>query len=318
GIKNRRQLDTLLRTLVALTAFMAFVGVLQYFRLVDLTRYIRIPGLRQNSDLLSVGARGDAGFARVAGTANHYIEFGVVLALVLPLAIHYAVFATGRRSRLMYTVFAALVASAIPFSISRSAIIAAAVSMGLMFATWAWRTRYNAAAILVAGTAAFHVFIPGLLGTIKSLFTNLENDPSIQGRLDDIEFVQRMFAERPWLGRGPGTLLPSSYRLLDNQLYGALVAGGAIGLVALLLLFVVPYCVGRSARLRGGDQETRHLAQALASVFPAALVASGTFDSLAFSTFTGVLFIAIGAVGALWRIAAINRCAPIKESSARD
>src|SRR5699024_7696728 len=133
-----------------------------------------------------------------------------------------------------------------------------------------------------------------------------------------IEFVQRMFAERPWLGRGPGTLLPSSYRLLDNPLYGAPVAGGAIGLAAIWLLFVVPYCVGRSARLPGGDPETRHLAQALASVFPAALVASGTCDSLAFSTFSGVLFIAIGAVGALWRIAAINRCAPIKESSARD
>src|SRR5699024_5731766 len=132
-----------------------------------------------------------------------------------------------------------------------------------------------------------------------------DNDPSIQGRLDDTAFVQQMFAERPWLGRGAGTVLPERYILLDNQWYGTAVASGVVGLVALAALFLVPYLMGRSLRLRGRSEETRHLGQALAVVFPAGVLASGTFDSFSFATFVGVLFVFIGAVGALWRIEAV-------------
>lgn len=90
--RRRRELDVVLRTLVVLTAVMAFVGVLQYLRLIDLTQYIRIPGLSQNAALIGQSARGTGNYARVAGTANHYIEFGVVLSLVAPIALHYAMF----------------------------------------------------------------------------------------------------------------------------------------------------------------------------------------------------------------------------------
>ncbi|CAM3427153.1 O-antigen ligase [Occultella aeris] len=318
GLKTRRQLDTVLRGLVGFAGFMAFVGTLQYFRLVDLTQYIRIPGLRTNSDLIGVAARGDGGFSRVAGTANHYIEFGVVLALVLPLAIHYAVFSPKGVRRVLSWVLVALIGSAIPFSISRAAIVTVAVTMLLMVTVWTWRTRYNAAVIIVVAMGAFHVVNRGLLGTIRSLFTNLDNDPSIQNRLGDTAYVWQLFDHRPWLGRGPGTFLPASYRLLDNQLYGTLIVGGVLGMLALLLLFMVPYLMGRSMRLRGSDQETRHLGQALAVVFPAALVASGTFDSFGFATFLSVVFIAVGAVGALWRLSGASPTRPMQAAQPGD
>ncbi|MEE6287529.1 O-antigen ligase family protein [Georgenia sp. MJ173] len=302
GVRTRRQLDVLLRAVVGFSAVMAFVGLLQFLRIVDLTQFIRFPGLRHNYALIGVGARGDADFARVAGTANHYIEFGVVLALVLPIALHYAFFAAPGWRRVIHWVFVGLIASSIPLSISRSAILTVAVSMGLLAVVWPWRRRYNVFVIAVLATAVFHVVNRGVLGTIRALFSNLDNDPSIQGRLSDSAFVSQMFAERPWTGRGAGTVIPERYILLDNQIYGTVIGGGVLGLLALVSLFVVPYLISRSVRLRGLSEESRHLGQALAAVMPAALLASGTFDSFGFATFVGVLFVVIGATGALLRL----------------
>jgi len=310
GLVTRRHIDLLLRTLVTLASVMAVVGILQFLRVVDLTRYIRVPGLRANRELIGVGARGDGDFARVAGTANHYIEFGVVLALVLPIALHYAFFAPpGRRAGRWLCV--ALIASAIPLSISRSAILTVAVSMVCLAAVWPWRRRYNVFAVGLVGLVVFHFVNRGVLGTIRSLFTNMDNDPSVQNRIADQAFVQRMFAERPWLGRGPGTVLPERYVLLDNQIYGTLVAGGILGLLALVALFTVPYLMARSVRLRAADEETRHLGQALAAVFPAGLLASATFDSFGFATFVGTTMVLVGAVGALWRLEGVRPWQPI-------
>lgn len=301
GIKSREQLDRLLKAVIGFASVMAAAGTLQYFRIVDVTRYIQVPGLGRNSDLIGVGVRGDGGFARVAGTATHYIEFGVVLALILPLALHYA-FHAPRGRRVLQWALVGLIAGSIPFSISRAAIVTVAVTTVLMFAVWKWRIRYNAIVLGVVAGGIFHVINRGLLGTIKSLFSNVDNDPSIQGRLGDQAYVMAMFAERPLLGRGAGTVMPSRYILLDNQFFGMLLAGGLLGIFGFVALFAAAYMVARSIRLRAPHEESRHLGQALAAGTAGAFVASGTFDSLAFPTFTGVLFILVGATGALWRL----------------
>lgn len=302
GLPTRAALDRFLLALVGFTAVMAFIGILQFLRIADLTQYLRLPGLRNNADLIGIGERGGPGFARVASTATHYIEFGVVLSMVLPLAIHYALFATTRRQRRLRWFAVVLIGSSIPFSLSRSATLAVTLGMVLLATVWPWRHRYNAAVIGVGATAVFTVVQPGVLGTIRSLFTNANNDPSIQNRLSDTEYVMNLWGQRPWIGRGAGTLIPDEYILLDNQLYGTLLVGGVIGLAGLVIFFLAPYFVARSIRLRGADQETRHLAQALAVIMPVCLMVSATFDSFSFATFVGVLFIVVGAIGALWRL----------------
>lgn len=306
GVSSRWQLNLILRSLVALTAIMATTGILQYLRIVDITRYIRIPGLTANRDLLNVAARGAADLARVAGTANHYIEFGVVLALVLPLALHFALFAPrGRRLRRWLQV--ALIVAAIPMSISRSAIVTAAVSMAFLFLVWKWRLRYNA--IIIGGIAltALHFLTRGLFGTILALFRNVDNDPSIQNRLSDQEFVFDLWSQRPIFGRGAGMILPERYILLDNEFFLTLIGGGVVGVAALTSLFLVPYLMARGVRLRAPVEEDRHLGQALAASFPAAFVAAFTFDALSFATYTGLLFVLVGITGALWRLEGFQR-----------
>ena len=303
GLQTRAQLDRILRVTVALTTVMAVVGILQYLRIIDLTRYVRIPGLSANSALLGTGSRGDLALARVAGTANHYIEFGVVLGLALPIALHFALFASKQgRSQALAWLQVALIAAAIPMSISRAAIITTAITLALLFSVWKWRLRYGFLVVAGASTVVFYILTRGLVGTILSLFTHAESDPSIQNRLSDQSTVFALWHQSPVFGRGAGMIIPERYILLDNQFFVTLIAGGIVGVLALTSLFVVPYVMARSIRLRAPREEDRHLGQALAATFPAAYIASFTFDSFSFATFTGLLFVLIGVVGALWRL----------------
>lgn len=302
-VTTRDDLDVLLRRLVGITTVMAVVGILQFRPGIDLTQWIEIPGLTYNRELTTIGTRGTPGFIRIQGTAMHPIEFGVVLSMVLPLAVHYALFADDRRSRTRWWVLTGLIGSAIVFSLSRSAIIGLVVGMTFLFTVWRDRLRAEAAVVAVASAVAFRAITPGLLGTIRSLFLNFRSDPSIQGRTEDYAVVGDFIARRPWFGRGPRTFLVERYFALDNQYLYSLVTTGVVGVVSLVQLFLVPLCVARGVYRRGPDEETRHLGQALAAAVLVAAVTSFTFDSLSFLTFSGVLFVIIGAIGALRRLA---------------
>lgn len=318
GIVTRSDLDRLLQAVLMFAGAMSVVGILQFFGIVDLTRYIRLPGLRLNADLIAISSRGDADFPRVAGTANHYIEFGVVLALVLPIAIHYVLFAPPGRRRSRRWVTVALIATGIPLSISRSAVITVLVGIALLSTIWTWRQRFNALVITVIGTAAFHTVNRGVLGTIRALFTNASNDPSVTARLERTDRVMELWHRRPLLGWGAGMVTPEEFLLLDNQFYMFLLAGGLVGVAAFLLLFTIPYLLGRSVRLRGRDEETRHLGQSLAVTMPAAAVASATFDSFSFATFVAVMCVFVGATGALWRLDRTAPPRPLQAAGAAD
>lgn len=318
GIRSRDELDRLLRLVVTFGCAMSLVGVLQFFRIADLPRHIRIPGLHLNASIIAVGSRGDGDFARVAGTATHFIEYGVVLALLLPIALHYALFAPRGAAARWRWVAVGLIALGIPLSISRSAIVTVVVAMGLMAVIWPWRQRYNALVLAVLATAVFHVLNRGVLGTIRSLFQNVDNDPSILDRIARTETVMRLWAERPILGWGAGMVTPEEFLLLDNQFYGSLLAGGVIGVVALIALYFIPYLLGRSVRLRGRDQETRHLGHALAVTMPSAVVASGTFDSFSFTTFVALTCVLVGATGALWRLEGGSVSRPLQAAGPDD
>lgn len=298
---SRRELDRVLQRATVAGGVTALIGALQFLLGLDVTRYMQLPGLSPNRALIGISERGD-GFSRVAGSASHYIEFGVILAMLLPLALHFAIYADTSGRRVRRWLLVALLGSSLPFSVSRSGVLAATVAFGVLFAVWPWRMRLNAVVLALAAVAVYRVLQPGLLGTIRSLFSNASDDPSVQGRTDDYSIVFTYVGERPWFGRGAGTFMPERYILLDNQYLNTLASQGVVGLAALLLLTLGAYWLARSVRLRGADDETRHLAQALAASVMAAVVVSTTFDSLSFTGFTCLLFLVIGAAGALWRL----------------
>ncbi|MFZ5851094.1 MAG: O-antigen ligase family protein [Actinomycetota bacterium] len=294
GVRRRADLDRLLRRLVLAASVMASLGIMQYFTGVDIAGAFRIPGLSVNGEFGAVGQRSVV--RRVAATAIHPIEFGVVLAAVLPLALHYALHAPPARRRAAW-LQAGLVGAALPMAVSRSGILALLVLVPAWPARWRWRALLFAPFLAVGMRLA----APGLLGTIRSLFTNLANDPSAQGRTADFGPVLRLVAESPWLGRGFFTFMPRLYRTLDDQYLLILVELGVLGFLALLVFFGAAVGAARGARRRSGEPATRHLGQALAAAVAALAVSYATFDALGFPMAASLTFLLVGCCGALWR-----------------
>ncbi len=157
GLVSRANLDSLLRLLVWLTAAAAAVGCLQFFTGATIVDRIDIPGLSANKDI--IGSLDRNGFARVLGTSMHPIEFGMLLATVLPIALHYAARDTDRSRWKRYTPVV-LICAALPLTMSRSAVLGVAVLLIVLFPTWSKRQRLLALGGVVVGTCVVYVAVP--------------------------------------------------------------------------------------------------------------------------------------------------------------
>src|SRR5262249_40038919 len=160
--------------------------------------------------------------------------------------------------------------------------------------------RYNVFVIASGLGLTLMVVKPGLLGTLRALlFADSANDPSIAGRTQDYEVVGHFFARHPWLGRGPGRLIPVVYNCLvlgHTWLY-QLVTWGLVGVVALATLHITAITLAVLGFRRSPNEEEKHLCVALIAVQVLAIVVGGTFDSLGFSTFAITLALLMGCCG---------------------
>ena len=124
-------------------------------------------------------------------------------------------------------------------SLSRSAILTLAVGMLVLFLGSSWRERTALAGAGAAFLVACWVAIPGLVGTLRSLFQNADNDPSVQARLDRTPEVLRLITEHLWFGRGFETSSHlRSIPRLDNEIQKMAIETGLIG-VAVFVAFIV-------------------------------------------------------------------------------
>jgi O-antigen ligase len=316
GMPNWNRLLGVLRVFVWSAGVMASIAIIQVASSVNIAAYIKVPGLLFNGDVADFQPRGDGGLFRVAGTATHYIEFSTVMAMAVPFAIHFARFAPSRRARFAAWVVALLTSVALPLAISRTGVIALLIAVIVMFlGAWTWRVRYNVMLVGVVLMGAMTVVKPGLLGTIRSMFSSVNEDPSISGRTNDYEVVGNYFNQRPWLGRGPGTLIPDLYLILDNQWLLTLVTGGLIGMVALAALHLVPMTLAWIALRRSDRPEDKHLCAALISSVIISIAVSATFDTLSFTTFSFTVALMCGFCGAVWRFTHPRRA--VRTSSVR-
>lgn len=298
GLTTRGDAFKLLRGMAGGGAFIAGLGLLQFFFGLDLAALIKIPGLTANSAVGVVYNR--SGYARVAATTSHPIEFGVVLASLLPIVVHCARFAPTLGERRFWWVGTAAVAAALPVAVGRSGILGGAIAILLIFPALPPQLRRRALVVLVLGAGAMTVLAPGLLGTIRSLIFNVGTDPSAEGRTDDYPWVIRWVIEYPLNGRGLGALV-QSYRTLDNQYLAHAVETGLLGLFALVLLLGGAMLVALYLRWRFDDVRHVDLAQMLVASIAVIVVDAGTFDAFAFPICVGNLFLFIGLVAWLWR-----------------
>jgi GT2 family glycosyltransferase len=309
GIRTRERLDTLLRMLIWGASLVALVGMVQFFTGHDLASSLKLPGLvAVTQDVSFIGDR--FGVRRVAGTTSNPIEFGVLMAMMLPLALHYARKSAGVWTRRLMWVATVLIAVGAAVSVSRSAVVGIAVAGLVLAGGLSWRERIVGVALATLGVGGLWLVAKGLLGTIASLFVNFSNDPSITHRTGDYSFAIPYVTDAPLFGRGFRTFIPQLYAFVDNQYLLSLLETGIVGVLALLALFGSALWVVRAARRWARDEQARSLASALTASICVAAVTFATFDALSFPTVALITFLIIGCAGAFWQIMRASRAAP--------
>ena len=212
-IVSYERLDTLLRRAVVLGSVVAAIGIAEFYTGINFTNYIHIPGLSPAVDVNSLLARN--GFNRPSSTATQPIEFGVVMAMLLPFALQQA-FDPARIGRFRKWAPVALLFFAIPMSLSRSGIVGLAIALLWIIPTWPTQRRKPAYVVLLIGIASLKVVAPGLIGTFAEYFGGLSgssnSDVSISTRTADyaaaFRYIGGAAAVRPGIRHLPPRALP--------------------------------------------------------------------------------------------------------------
>ena len=300
GIESWDQLQVLLRRLVACVSAIAALGITQFATGFNLADYVVIPGLTRQIAFVDLLTRD--GLNRPSATTAHPLEFAAVLGLALPLALHQARFARpGLRFRRWLQV--GLIAAALPLTVSRSAVLTLAIIACLLMPTWPWRQRRTAYPALAGGLIALWVAEPALIRLLYQLFSQTGSESSSVSRLDAYASAMPFITQHPWLGQGFGTFLPQTYFFVDDQYLTTAIETGVLGLLALLMMFVLGWCLARSTRRICADDKSRDLLQCLAIGALGTGVAFSTFDALGYSTISGLAFLLMGCSAAAWRLA---------------
>jgi polysaccharide biosynthesis protein PslJ len=304
GIPSISALQTVLRRQVFAITAVALLGIMEFLSGINATNYIRLPGLVTQTPVTDLMLRG--GLSRVYSTTSQPIEFGAVVVITVPLALHQARYASPDKRVLRWLQVAALVIAA-PLSVSRSAILALIVVAIVILPTWPRRERWIAYVYISAALAAFLALVPSLITTLANLIINIRSDPSAQSRTKAIAMSWSYISQHPWLGHGFSTFLPQTYFFVDDQYVTSAIETGFIGLLALILLFLAGWAIARSTRRRAADAEGRHLAQCLAASVAAAAISFSDYDAFAFTIASGLTFLVLGCCGAYWRLASGGR-----------
>lgn len=301
GVETEERLVTLLRRLVYAGAAFSLVGILQFVFRFDLVALISFPGLVRNAESAQALAT-RAGLSRAEGTGLHSIEFGVVLAVILPLAVYFLMSSQDRSTRWRFVVITAVIGAGIPLSVARSGLVALAAALLVASLAWNWRERIIGALTAAVGMLVLGILVPGLLGTFRYFFLAGDDEASVRARLERIPLVEDTVVDAPWFGSGIGTFSPDEDFLLDNAFFGTILETGLLGLIVLLTMLGIAVFVCRRIALHSVDDQTRYLAYALMAGIVVLPVSMATFDAFFYRILMGVSFLLIGAAGALWRI----------------
>ena len=303
SITSYDRLEVLLRRAVVAGSIVGLIGIFQYYTGFDITRYLQIPGLVPRVDITTLLTRN--GLNRPSSTATQPIEFGVVMAMLLPIALQQAISVTRkgqRNEQLRRWAPVILIALGMMMSVSRSGILGAAVAMLFLLPTWNRMRRITAIVAIVLGLIAVKVAAPGLIHTFLTyfgqLFGNTNPYATALARTNDYAYVFPFVQQRPLFGMGFGTFTPILYIFTDNTYLKSLAEIGVVGVAALLVLYFSGLHCASVGRRRTQDEQRRETGQGLVASIVVGIVASATFDSLSFPMFSGVFFLIMGAAAA--------------------
>jgi hypothetical protein len=295
-VRSVRQAHVLVGLLVGGAAFSALIGSLQGLNVMGrLAPLFVTPLTAAVVEKGAITSRGD--LARVSGTAAHPIEFAVVLAMMLPLAIHLLLHAETRRGRGWSGAACVAILVGFPFGVSRAGLLTLAVAL-LVYGAFLRGSQRVSLVLAVAFTlASAMVVVPDVVSTFADSITGAEEDNSITGRLDDYPLLFARFEQAPWLGGAPVDVR-QLVTVTDNQWLLTLVQSGVLGVLTLALLFGGGVSMAMSmARRSGATAAERSLHGAIGAAVSGAALAAGTFDMLSFQQVTFLVFALLGLIG---------------------
>lgn len=302
GVSDAQRLLVLLGRLATAGGLFAAFGLVQFLTGTAWVDRLSIPGLTANTPVYSLTQRG--GFSRPFSTAIHPIEFGSVIAMLLPLTIVYGLIGPSRSgARWRSWVPAGLTALAASLSSSRSTLIGIGIGVALLWPAFTGLQRLIAGVVMVMLGGFVFVAVPGMVGAITDLFGGLTSvDSSISSRVDSYAVAADYFSRYPILGRGFGTFLPR-YRIFDNQYLLGLVETGILGMAAMASLWLVP-AVGMLRRVRASRTSSpeRLMGTGLFAASVVGGVGLAFFDGFGFPMMPTIWFLILGMGGAYSRL----------------
>lgn len=289
GISRMDRLNTLVWRLAVAGGLLGILGIAQFVTRSAIVDVINVPGLTAVREALPYFRDGRI---RPSGTAIHPLEYGTILSLLLPLALHVA-FHHRSRSVVVRWIPALAIGGVIAISSSRTAYLSGLLAVLICVVGWTARQRRIVLAVAVGGTLALMAVTPRLINSVIAMFTGAADDPSVESRTDSMGVAWKFLGEHPILGRGLGTFLPK-YRIFDNQYLLLLVSVGIVGtalFVGVLLTSIVQLVRAyRSTK----DQTTRDLSISLVAAIMAGALSLAFFDAFAFPMTMGTLFLIVG------------------------
>jgi O-antigen ligase len=306
GISSTERLVSFLQVIVVLGAVLAAFGIFQFVTGQYWVDQLSIPGLQVHQTIADASMR--EGFTRPAGTSVHPIEYGSLMTMILPIALARGVGqlpgSDGATKGLVSRWWpAVLIGAAIILSLSRSALVGLAVATLALALTWTGAQRLGILIGLVAMLAVVFLAVPGIMGTLLGLFTNISSgDTSVNSRVAGYTIAEEYFRQRPVFGRGIGTFLPR-YRIFDNQYLLSLVEIGVVGVAALIGLAGTAAWTAKSAYSASADARIRGSAAAVGAAAVTGSVSLALFDGFSFPMMPGLWFLMLGLCGTCYRLA---------------
>jgi O-antigen ligase len=297
GLRNRDAVSTMTWRLTQLGGLLAALGVAQFVAKQPIVDVVTLPGFSTTAD---IGVYLRDGRVRPSGTAHHPLEYGAILTILLPPALHIA-FHRRDVSPILRWFPALTIAGVVAISSSRTAYLTAIIAVAICMIGWNPRQRVVIGGLSLAAVMGLTVAAPNLVTSVIRLFTGVGSDPSIESRTDSFDFAWTFFTQHPLFGRGLGTLLPK-YRIFDNQYLLLFVTVGIVG--TLLFLTLATAAIAQLVRTHRAATEAadKDLAICLIGSLAAGFTSLLFFDAFAFPMTMGTLFFVLGLSGAFTRL----------------
>lgn len=298
GLNDRGRVNVLLRRVALAGGLMACLGMAQFVSGQAIVDSLTLPGFSVDGFVDNVQSRGD--FTRASGTAAHPLEYGAFLCLTLPVAIGLAV-ADHDRPLWRRSWPPVVISLAVVLSVSRSALIGVAIGLIVLAPSLPAKIRWIGAGVGSVGITAMAFLVPGLIGTVRGLFSSISEDSGTLSRTSSIDEAIRIALHNPIFGQGFGTFLPREL-ILDNQYLLIFIEGGFVGIFTLLALSITAIISALRATSITADTTWKVMGPAVAAGVAAVSVILAFFDGLSFSITAGSMFLLIGICGAMFRI----------------